>query len=174
MPEKSADRIELERRAKAAGVKFAANIGDDTLKERVEAAEAATHAEPETSVQENPEGSTEDVVADEGPVQAEAQVASAAETSQPAVTEDAPVEGDDIAAAGVLQEIGSELEAVAAEIPAAMVICHKRDGRRRGGRRFPHGETALTDEEISDALIEALQGDPDFTVALRPDLDPEA
>lgn len=192
MTEKSAFRIELERRAKAAEVKFAANIGDDTLKERVEAAEAATHTEPETSAQENPEGSTEDVVADEGPAQAEAEVASATETPQPAGPEDAPSEGEDSVDAGgevhasepqiepvtetpaALQDVGHELEAVSLEVPAALVICHKRDGRRRGGRRFPHGETILTEEEITDALVEALRGDPDFTIALRADLDPEA
>ncbi len=79
MTDKSAERIDLEERAKAAGVKFAGNIGDDTLKERVEAAEAAANTAPGTSDQENPAGSTEQVVSDEGLVQAEVQAASATE-----------------------------------------------------------------------------------------------
>ena len=61
-----------------------------------------------------------------------------------------------------------------AEDAAAIVICHARDGRRRGGRRFAFGRTELAEAELSDALIEALQGDPEFMVVLRPDLAPEA
>ncbi|KAA2314552.1 hypothetical protein E0K93_09550 [Puniceibacterium sp. HSS470] len=60
------------------------------------------------------------------------------------------------------------------EDAAAIVICHARDGRRRGGRRFAFGRTELAEAELSDALIEALQGDPEFMVVLRPDLAPEA
>ncbi|WP_010142218.1 hypothetical protein [Oceanicola sp. S124] len=79
MTDKSAERIDLEERAKAAGVKFAGNIGDESLKERVEAAEAAANTAPGTSDQENPVGSTEQVVSDEGPVLAEVQTAPATE-----------------------------------------------------------------------------------------------
>jgi hypothetical protein len=72
-------------------------------------------------------------------------------------------------------ELGSVAEVEdGVEDAAAIVICHARDGRRRGGRRFAFGRTELAEAELSDALIEALQGDPEFMVVLRPDLAPEA
>ncbi|MBY6091070.1 hypothetical protein [Maritimibacter alkaliphilus] len=61
-----------------------------------------------------------------------------------------------------------------AAVPAAVVICYARGGRRRGGRRFDHGETHLAEDDLSDEMVEALKGDPDFMIVLRPDLDPEA
>lgn len=57
--------------------------------------------------------------------------------------------------------------------PAAIVICHVRGGRRRGGRRFNYGETRLTEVELNETLIAALIADPEFMLALRPDLEPE-
>lgn len=51
-------------------------------------------------------------------------------------------------------------------IPAAgwVVTCHREGGRRRAGRRWDHGDTAVSDGELTDYQLAVLQGDPQFTL----------
>lgn len=44
------------------------------------------------------------------------------------------------------------------------VICHRKDGRRRAGRRWDHGETLIAADEIDDFALQVLRADPHFTV----------
>lgn len=67
-------------------------------------------------------------------------------------------------------ELGVERESAA--IPddvVAIVFCLVRGGCRRGGRRWEFGRTQLRAVEVTDALLAALDADPEFTVALRPE-----
>lgn len=43
-------------------------------------------------------------------------------------------------------------------------ILGPKNGRRRGNRRWPEGETTLPADEMTDELLEALLGDPGFVV----------
>ena len=51
------------------------------------------------------------------------------------------------------------------EAPAYLVICHRDGGRRRGGRRWPHGKTRVREGELTEYELAQLKGDPQFTVA---------
>lgn len=44
------------------------------------------------------------------------------------------------------------------------VVCHAADGRRRVGRRWPHGETVIAAAELSEIELQILRADPRFTV----------
>ncbi len=46
------------------------------------------------------------------------------------------------------------------------VICHAPDGRRRLGRRWPAGKAFVPLADLSDADIELLRADPQFSVIL--------
>lgn len=161
-----------------------ARVKAQTAAEAVVAAEvagatSAPHAEPG-------EGVTGDA---EVPAGLEG-AGTAAENPQPATDAEAPAfvdggqaqEDDRAALAKAVASLGGSPatiipkgatldllppEAVPAEV-VAVVICHAEAGRRRGGRRFAHGETTLTAGEASEELLAALQADPMFTVAVRP------
>ncbi|WP_104494198.1 hypothetical protein [Paracoccus denitrificans] len=45
-----------------------------------------------------------------------------------------------------------------------IVTCHREDGRRRAGRRWPRGETPVRGGELTAHDLALLQGDPQFTV----------
>lgn len=59
MTDKSQERIDLEARAEALGVEFRSNIGDDTLAERVKAAEETLDAAANAGAQASAEVATE-------------------------------------------------------------------------------------------------------------------
>lgn len=59
---------------------------------------------------------------------------------------------------------GGQTMAPADEVLTITVICHREDGRRRVGRRWPKGETTITADELSDFQIAQLEADPQFTV----------
>lgn len=44
------------------------------------------------------------------------------------------------------------------------VICHVEAGRRRGGKRWPKGETSVPVKEMTEKLAAALDADPLLTV----------
>lgn len=44
------------------------------------------------------------------------------------------------------------------------VVCHAPDGRRRVGRRWPHGETVIAAAELTEIELQILRADPRFTV----------
>ncbi|ABL70068.1 hypothetical protein [Paracoccus denitrificans] len=45
-----------------------------------------------------------------------------------------------------------------------IVTCHREDGRRRAGRRWPRGEAPVRGGELTAHDLALLQGDPQFTV----------
>lgn len=104
---------------------------------------------------------------------ARSQKTDAAETTAPAQdlntqqsTEDSPD-----AAAGATTEALSEdrqpgSEGGNAETSEATisVVCHASDGRRRVGRRWPHGETVIAAAELTEIELQILRADPRFTV----------
>ncbi|MGB0912013.1 MAG: hypothetical protein ACPGSW_00410 [Phaeobacter italicus] len=49
------------------------------------------------------------------------------------------------------------------------VVCHRPDGRRRVGRRWPHGETIIAADSVSDFEIAQLEADPQFTISHLPE-----
>lgn len=49
--------------------------------------------------------------------------------------------------------------------PHLIVLCHRQDGRRRCGRRWPHGETIVPEADLTAFQIAQLEADPHFTVA---------
>lgn len=51
------------------------------------------------------------------------------------------------------------------DAPAYLVICHRDGGRRRGGRRWPHGQTSVREGELTEYELAQLMGDPQFTIA---------
>lgn len=60
---------------------------------------------------------------------------------------------------------GSALAAaLAAKTPAWIVTCHREGGRRRAGRRWPQGDTPITEGDLTGYELAMLQGDPLFTV----------
>ncbi|UFS63838.1 hypothetical protein LO749_06505 [Paracoccus denitrificans] len=58
---------------------------------------------------------------------------------------------------------GSATSLAASEVDW-IVTCHREDGRRRAGRRWPRGETPVRGGELNAHDLALLQGDPQFTV----------
>lgn len=86
---------------------------------------------------------------------------------------DAEKETDKVADAGIDagikddqadKEAQSDDETISAE-PHLIVLCHRQDGRRRCGRRWPHGETIVPKSDLTAFQIAQLEADPHFTVA---------
>ncbi|KAB6715854.1 HI1506-related protein [Roseobacter sp. TSBP12] len=82
---------------------------------------------------------------------------------------DAVKETDKVADAGINddqadKEAKSDDETIPAE-PHLIVLCHRQDGRRRCGRRWPHGETIVPEADLTAFQIAQLEADPHFTVA---------
>lgn len=136
MSEKSADRKALEARAQELEVKFAANIGDDTLAERIAEAKKAKG----------------------GPQNTEAQKTSAtADEGQTGTAEDpqAPAAGDPSSAASNTDPKASGL---------TVIVKGPRQGRWRIGRHFTPEPVSIPAEELSEDEQRALIADPELTV----------
>ena len=70
---------------------------------------------------------------------------------------------------GATDQATAATEAAAPATPKAAaktvrVICMARDGRRRGGRHWPEGETLVPADEMTPDLRAALAADPMFQV----------
>lgn len=50
------------------------------------------------------------------------------------------------------------------DVPRLAVACHVEGGRRRGGRRWPQGETIIPQIALSDYEWQQILGDPRFAV----------
>lgn len=48
--------------------------------------------------------------------------------------------------------------------PDIAVVCHRKDGRRRAGQKWPHGETRVSSADFTAFQLDQLRGDPAFTV----------
>lgn len=92
----------------------------------------------------------------------------------PATTAQADAPQTDATSAGPLPEASSSSLSPESLPPSGAapdggtftVICHHAGGRRRGGRRWPEGETPVAAGELTEFALEQLRGDPRFTVIL--------
>ncbi len=131
------ERETLEKQARDLGVSFAPNIGDEKLIVRIEEARAKADQQAQTDPQDT-QGA--DGTADAAKAHTAAVKAATAATG------------------------GGQTMAPADEALTITVMCHREDGRRRVGRRWPKGETTVPADELSDFQIAQLEADPQFTV----------
>ena len=168
MSEKTPERIALEETAKELGLSIPGNIGDVKLADRVAKAEAkAKKTPPPAAVTPAasgaaPAGERDGPPAGTDPAGAEAQSdAGEAQSMVPDAQAAATGEqaGDDEQAQELTERTeGRELEVIG-----------PRKGRWRGGRKFGQVPTRIPLEELTDAEVEALMGDPALVVILHGD-----
>lgn len=89
--------------------------------------------------------------------------------SAPAANDLAPGDGEIAPDLPVTSSPEDDAPAIQAEAEGAdatdlVVICHKAEGRRRAGRRWPKGETRVREDELTAYQLAQLRGDPLFTV----------
>ncbi|WP_339696056.1 HI1506-related protein [Celeribacter baekdonensis] len=101
---------------------------------------------------------------------------NANEQAKPSNTDavtDAEKEADKVTDTGINgdqadKEAQSDDKAIPSE-PHLTVVCHRQDGRRRCGRRWPHGETIVPEADLTVLQIAQLEADPHFTLTKRAD-----
>lgn len=146
MTDKSEERAALEAKATKLGVKFAANIGDDTLADRVAdaEAEAAKNTKPEVT---SGSGDSADAPA-QGPV-------PAGDQSSPATTTPPEPGGAGAAPQGV--------------VPAAstLVVVGPKKGFRRAGYHFGPEPTVIPLTDLTEDQFMALTTETMLVTALR-------
>lgn len=153
MSGKSAERLLWEDRAEKAGVKFAANIGDEKLQARVLEAEA----EANTTTGGASEGP--------GPVQGaepgtSASTQSTAGQTGPAAEKSGEGEGDGAGAAqGTVAPATPEGDIV--------IVTGPKRGRWRAGRRFTREPSSIPLAELDQDELAAIEGDPRLSVEYR-------
>lgn len=60
---------------------------------------------------------------------------------------------------------GTDIGFIAADrVLDLMVVCHRKDGRRRAGRKWAAGETPVSSADLTEYQLVQLRGDPAFTV----------
>lgn len=136
MGEKSPERLALEARAEALELKFPANIGDDKLTKRIEAAEAERDKDKPPA--EGSQGATDD-------------------GSQPQTT------GAD--AAPVTKTPPEQKPPEKPPIRESVRITGPKKGRRRAGYRFGPEPVDIPLDDLSEEDSAALIGDPTLTIS---------
>ena len=143
MTEKTAEREALEAKANELGVKFAANIGDETLAARVAEAEAARGAAAGSDASETAPAGAEGAPA-----------GTAADLAQD--------QGAEVAA------MVSQAKELGLGIADMIEVIGPRQGRRRAGRAFGPEPVLIPMDELSEADLQALEDDPLLIVAWHP------
>ena len=144
MSEKSPERLELERRARAVDLKFPKNIGDEKLKANVEKTEAEAQ---KNSPQESAAGGA--ISGATSAAQAPGQGAANNTTDQGAVIETGQSKEDAAAANQAAEQ--SE--------PNAIEVTGPDKGFRRGGYAFGKEKVTLRLDDLTEDQLNAIENE---------------
>jgi len=142
------NREHLEKRAKELALDFAADISDADLAKLVEKAQARADLEARATALGVTFGAT---IGDNRLTARVAEAEAKRDGGDGSVTHAEENGG----LANAIQQIAGQ---------GFTVICAVAKGRRRGGRGWVGGKTDVPAEEMTEAMLDALEGDPMFQV----------